>query len=104
MAKAQDIKLGDDNDLFIDETGDFVFADSDTRHVDDIIDSYVGQWREFPAVGVGVKRKQSQSGSIQIVSREIRVQLVADGYTVSGIKFDNSGGVYVTGKRKKENF
>lgn len=103
MAKAKDIQLNEQNDLFIDSTGDFKIAESDTRHVDDIIDSYIGHWREFPSVGVGIKRKQSQAGSLQVVSREIRVQLVSDGYSVKKIQFDSSGGVYVTGKRNKEN-
>jgi len=103
MAKAHDIRLDDNGDLFIDSGGDFEISESDTRHVDDIIDSYIGHWKEFPTVGVGIKRKQSQSGSIQRVSREIKIQLIADGYRVDGIKFDKDGGVFVTGKRNNGN-
>ena len=100
MAKAFDIKFGDDDDLFIGDDGDFAITESDTRHVDDIIDSWIGHWKEFPSVGVGIKRKQSESGSIQRISREIQTQLVADGYNVQGIQIDKDSNVYVTGKRK----
>ena len=103
MAKAHDIRFGNDDDLFINASGDFDISESDTRHVDDIIDSYIGHWREFATIGVGIKRKQNQSGSIQRISREIKIQLVGDGYNVQGIKFDRNGGVFVTGKRNNEN-
>jgi hypothetical protein len=101
MSKAQDIRLTEGDDLFVTTDGDFDITESDTQHVDTIIDSWVGHWKEFPTVGVGIKRKLAQSGNIQKVSREIKIQLTADGYNVKGIQIVN-GEVYVTGKRDNE--
>lgn len=102
MGKAHDIRFTDADDLFITSGGDFGITESDTQHVDNIIDSWVGHWREFPTVGVGVKRKLAQSGNIQRISREIKIQLTTDGYNVKNIQIVN-GEVYVTGKRNNEN-
>ncbi|MCP4503696.1 MAG: hypothetical protein GY822_27525 [Deltaproteobacteria bacterium] len=105
MSLAKDIRFNDDdNDLFIDpQNGDFSITDSDTRHVNDIIESFVGWWKESPTVGVGIKKSLAQSGSIQTVSRKIRIQLLADGYNVTNIGFDSDSKVFVTGNRNNVN-
>jgi len=103
MGKAHDIRFTNDDDLFIGADGDFDITESDTRHVDDIIDAWIGHWKEFPLVGVGIQRRHAQSGGIQRISREIKIQLKSDGYNVKNIQFDADGGVYVTGKRNDEN-
>jgi hypothetical protein len=101
MSLAQDIRFDDENDdLFIDpETGDFAVTESDTRHVNDIIQAYTGWWKEFPTVGVGIRRSSAQTGSIQRVSRQIKIQMLADGYNVTGIQFGENSDVFVTGNR-----
>ena len=53
--KSKDIKL-ENNDFFIDPVkGDFLITDSDTQHVQDIINSFANWWKEFPTIGVGIK-------------------------------------------------
>ena len=101
MSLAKDIRFSDDNDdLFIDpQNGDFSITDSDTRHVNDIIEAYTGWWKESPTVGVGIRRSSAQSGSIQRVSRQIKIQMVSDGYNVTGIQFGEKSSVFVTGNR-----
>lgn len=105
MAKAKDLRFDDVNDdLFIDaETGDFAATDSDTRHVNDIIEAFTGWWKESPTVGVGIRKSSAASGGIQRVSREIKIQMVGDGYNVTGIEFETEGKVFVTGNRKDVN-
>ena len=103
MGKARDIRFDDDtDDLFINpNTGDFDITDSDTRHVEDIVASFAGWWKEFPTVGVGIKNFSGSSGGIQRVKREVKIQLEGDGYRVSDISIvDNN--LYITGERKDE--
>lgn len=85
MAAAQDIKLDDDGDLFIDPvTGDFKIDFSDEQHIKDIIQSFAGEWKEFPSVGVGIAQYLNSSGMEQEIAKQINLQLSADGYSVSG--------------------
>lgn len=95
---AQDIKL-ENNDLFIDSnTGDFALAFSDTQHVQDIINSWAGWWKEFPTLGVGVKQYLGRSGGIQLTKRAIQIHLKSDGYRADKIAVQDSS-VFVTGDR-----
>ena len=44
--KSKDLKL-ENNDFFIDPVkGDFLITDSDTQHVQDIINSFANWWKE----------------------------------------------------------
>ena len=97
---AKDLKL-ENNDLFIDSnTGDFSLTESDTQHVKDIINCYVGWYKEFPTIGVGVKRYLGRPGSFQVLKREIKLQLKSDNYRADNIKVIGSE-IYVTGERVK---
>lgn len=83
MAKATDIKLDNDGDLYIDpNTGDLKIDLSDKQHIKDIINSNVGWWKQFPLVGVGVQYYLNSSGFQQQLEREIKIQLTADGYSM----------------------
>ncbi len=73
------------NDLTITEAGDFAIAESDNQHLYDIINSFPGWWKEFPQVGVGIISYVNSSGKQQELSRNILVQLEADGYTVNNL-------------------
>ena len=98
---AQDIKI-ENNDLFIDSnTGDFAIALSDTQHVQDIINSWAGWWKEFPTLGVGIKRYLGRSGGVQLTKRAIKIHLKSDGYRADKIEVQGSS-VYVTGDRIKK--
>jgi hypothetical protein len=99
MANVKDIKLDSDQDLFIDpNTGDFAFADSDTQHVKDILNSYAGWWKETPTLGVGVKRYLGSSSSLQQLKRSIKIHLKTDGYKADDISIVGEQ-IYITGER-----
>lgn len=99
MANVKDIKLDSNEDLFIDSnTGDFVITESDTQHVKDILNSYAGWWKEFPTLGVGVKRFLGSSSSLQQLKRRIRIHLRSDGYKADDITIVNEQ-IYITGER-----
>lgn len=104
MAKAQDIRFDDEfDDLFISSTGDFEVKESDTRHVNDLVESWVGWWKEFPSVGVGAFRYLGASGGFQRLVRSIKIQLKGDGYSVKQVTTDQKENIYITGDRKNVN-
>lgn len=97
------------NDFLVDEdgdelivNGDYVIGPSDSQHIDDIIISVAGAWREFPAVGVGVQEYQSGPNEEQKLRAVINQQLKADGYAdiiVLANYLDNSLDVSVDANR-----
>jgi hypothetical protein len=77
--------IGFDDDLII-LNGDFSVEFSDEAHVEDILDSYLGHWKQFPLLGVGIEREvNSNTNKQQIVKRKIQQQLESDGYKVGQI-------------------
>jgi len=95
---SKDFKL-ENNDLAIDATtGDFYIGDSDTQHVKDIISCFVGWYKEFPTIGVGVKRFLGRPGGIQVLKREIKLHLKSDGYRADNIIIKGND-IYITGDR-----
>lgn len=98
---SRDLKLVN-NDLFIDPTtGDFLIGESDGQHVQDIINSWAGWWKEFPTLGVGVKRFLGRPGGVQVVKRAIKIHLKSDGYRVDNIIVKGEQ-VYITGERVRK--
>ena len=103
MANVKDIKLtpaaNEVDDLFINpNTGDFLAATSDPQHVKDIINSFVGWWKEYPTLGVGAKRFLGSTGGVQKLKSKVQVALKADGYKAQKITVVN-GQLYVAGER-----
>lgn len=78
---AQDFLLDENYDLLI-TGGDFVIGASDNQHIQDIIQSYIGWWKQFPLVGVGIQSFVNSNGQDQALSRSIQIQLQSDGFTV----------------------
>ena len=96
--QSKDLKL-ENNDFFIDPVkGDFLITDSDTQHVQDIINSFAGWWKEFPTIGVGIKKHLGASGGVQVVKRAIKIQLKSDGYRTDKIIVKGEK-IFITGER-----
>lgn len=79
MNTRQDILLDHNNDLLI-QNGDFVIGSSDVQHVDFILNSQPGEWKEFPQVGFGVKSYLKGVENTLKFKRNLRIQLSFDGY------------------------
>ncbi len=83
MAAAKDFKLDSDGDLYINpNTGDLEIGFSDKQHIKDILNSNVGWWKQYPLVGVAIQSYLNSSGKQQQLERIIKIQLIADGYSV----------------------
>jgi len=79
MATAKDF-LQDENEDEVIANGDYVLGDSDQAHINDILLSVPGSWREFPQCGVALESFQSSAGQQQKIDKLINQQLQADGY------------------------
>jgi hypothetical protein len=87
-----------DNDLLINpRTGDFDFGPSDNDHISDIILSFPGEWKQYPAIGVGVRQYVKSSGKEQELQRSVKLNLISDGYTVTNPKVEIDANGKVTG-------
>lgn len=91
----QDILLQTDYDLAI-EDGDFVVGESDNQHIELIINTATGAWKQTPTLGVGIIKYSGSSGQIGRLRTEINVNLKADGYAnIDTRLLQNNEGEYV---------
>ena len=77
--EAQDILLTTDYDLAISD-GDFVVGESDNQHIELIINTATGAWKQYPTLGVGIIKYSGSTGQINSLRRDININLKADGY------------------------
>lgn len=89
----KDIKIKD-NDL------DFVYSEfggdmgseiSDNRHIQDIISSFPGYWKETPLIGVGIDSYVNSKGKTQELEKKIRVNLESDKWVVDKLSTSVTG-------------
>lgn len=89
MAAFKDIALDKDGDLLF-SNGDFKIVESDQQHIVDIINENEGAYKQFPLVGVGINKYLNASNANNILLKNIKKQLEADGYHVNNILFNNN--------------
>jgi hypothetical protein len=95
---AKDFLIDTDNDLLFDN-GDFSVGLSDSTHIQDIITSFTGYWKQFPLCGVGIISYLNSSGEQQRLKNEINIQLKNDGYKVNSISITEEGAVKLNTER-----
>jgi hypothetical protein len=101
--KVTDVILDSNNDLLI-KDGDFVFDESDLDHIQDIITSEPGEWKQWPEVGVGLKNYLNADSSITetgSLRRKILMQLEADGYRVDKLTISDFEDIQIDAERVK---
>ncbi|WP_268846732.1 hypothetical protein [Flavobacterium aestivum] len=70
--------------------GDFVVDGSEAQHVELILKSEQGQWKENPELGANLHK--AKSGVIdRFLNRDIRVQLEADGFVLNDLTITPTG-------------
>ena len=82
--KATDILLDANYDLAI-ERGDLVTGESDAQHLELLLQTNQGEWRQDPLVGVGLSRYLSSPYGPQQaaeLTRTLSIQLERDGYSI----------------------
>jgi hypothetical protein len=85
MAEFKDIITDENGDLII-LNGDFKVNESDSQHVEHIVIADKGQFRQFPLIGVGIKKTINGSVNPQRVKQQIKLQLESDGFNVRQIE------------------
>lgn len=82
-----------DNDLYVNPlTNDFDIGPSDTQHVNDIVISSPGWWKQWVTLGVNIYSYLKGKGVTQKAIQSIRLQLQSDGYRVDG-SYTFTGGI-----------
>lgn len=69
--------------------GDLGAVESDQQHVQDIVSSDQGHWKQFPFIGVGIRRFIGSTNVAQQLEGRIRLQLESDGYRRITVDLDN---------------
>ena len=92
----QDILLDEHDNLLIDR-GDWQLGDSHQQHVQLLLTSMPGEWKENPETGVGLAL--SHNGVIDgFIKRTIAVQLEADGFKLDHLQITEKG-IIIDAKR-----
>lgn len=82
------------------ENGDFVIESSDAQHIEDIINSFPGFWKQFPSCGVGLQQYLNSTGTQQQLKNAISSQLKQDGYIVKSVAVNENFEISVDSERK----
>lgn len=70
--------------------GDLVIGGSDDQHIELLMMTTPGQWKESPLVGIGlINYLKKPTTSEKQMKRDIIVGLSADGYKVNELSLDN---------------
>lgn len=86
----QDYLLDDDFDLAPAKNGDFAIGDSDEQHIQLILFSKPGDWRQYLRLGVFIHQYLKAPESVRIgFERNMRVQLKSDNYNVQQLDLSN---------------
>jgi hypothetical protein len=68
------------NDLLF-EDGDFAVGQSDAQHLELLLISQQGQWKQQPSTGCNLPQNINGS-NINSLERTIRIQMEADGFSI----------------------
>ncbi|MXV37685.1 hypothetical protein GO491_03170 [Flavobacteriaceae bacterium Ap0902] len=91
----RDIKLNPDYDLDF-RNGDFVVDDTQEQHIELLLLSKQGEWKDSPLTGCDIQKAQ-HGGITRMLDRHIRIQLEADGFQLEELQLSNQG-ISVKGK------
>lgn len=90
MANFKDIITDENGDIEI-INGDINVDLSDSQHIDFIVTADKGQFRQFPLVGVGLRRYINGPFNAQEIRQAIKLNLESDGYNVRKVSIANNG-------------
>lgn len=92
-----DINLDHSNDLAV-KNGDFDIQDSDIQNVSLLLASVKGDFKESPALGIGLVRyldSPFSAGQRLKFVREVSLQIEADGGTKPEVQFGPQGDITI---------
>ncbi|MEZ5017336.1 MAG: hypothetical protein R2800_09815 [Flavipsychrobacter sp.] len=98
MAKDLELK---DGTLTV-RNGDFVVSDSELVHIEHILKSSKGDWKNAPLLGVGISRwvnGNNQGLSLEKLATEIELQLILDGYKPLQVQVNSLSDIRINAER-----
>lgn len=99
--KYQDVNLTtEDGDLLVVD-GDFSVYESDQRHIEHILVSEKGGWREWPVLGVGLFRFLNGVGTKNELQKKCRLQIQYDNMKVQRLTVTDLGKIDIQAVRLK---
>jgi hypothetical protein len=99
---SNDLTLDKAGDLAI-HAGDFIVDDGDAQHIQALLMSSPGDWKQSPLIGVslgGYLLSPITAATRNAARQKIQLHLEADGFTVQSITVDEELSVNVYAERK----
>lgn len=93
-----DILVNKEGDLEI-QNGDFVTGDPQQQDIQHILLAEKGQFRQFPTLGVGVRKRLNGPFSVEELRRDVRINLESDGFKVNKVDTDEDGNIQVDAEK-----
>lgn len=94
---AKDILLDKNGDLLFDQ-GDLNLGTSDQQHIEDILLSNIGGYKQHPLIGVDLFRYKNSPLTLKVrqkLEKEIQIQLLSDNASEIKVTTDNAGKINV---------
>lgn len=82
--------------------GDLFVDDSDQQHIQHILVADSGQFRQWPLLGVGIKKYLNGSANQTDIKQTIRVQLRSDNFTVKTLEVKNDYSIKIDAQRNEK--
>lgn len=82
--------------------GDWIVLESEQMHIEDIILSNKGEWRQFPLLGVGGLNFLNSTLSVDEIRKRVSTQLVFDNFNVDEISLQRDGSLRVIARQNEE--
>lgn len=89
----KDILLDNNLDIII-ENGDFKVSDSDQQHIELICNTAIGNWKQYPLLGIGIINYVASSGQSEVLKRLMNVQLASDGFKINEVSVTGSNEIF----------
>jgi len=84
------------------DNGDFVVSESDQQHIEDILISSKGDYKQSPFSGVGIRDWLKGPSSLSIINdleKEIRMQLVYDSFSIKTLRMTSFTDIKIDAER-----
>lgn len=91
---AKDILIDDQYDLRIEE-GDLVLGDGSQQQTALLLETFAGDWRDMPSLGVGAPSRLNGPFRTQELEADLRRQMKVGALTLSSIKIAEDGQIQI---------
>ena len=98
MAARVDLLLDANGDLPIDAVGLMPVGNSDKQHLEDLLSSFKGEWKQFIFNGVGLAKYLKSTGTkLNALSNDAKQQMQRDGYSTGRflLGYDATGKLHI---------